>query len=366
MPLTEVARYIRNGIKWGIVALLAYIALRILFVVGVNYYNYLFPAPPPPPTVAFGKLPQIRVPGKNVDLANVEVILDNIEATPPATPKVLPVYRMPQPDPNLLKLDQAKKIAGALNFSTAPIPLSQTEYKFIDSLNPSLELIINIVTTNFYLRYDYNKDPSILNQPLLLNKDEAPAKFKELLGTTGMLFDDLKEGESRATYFKVSHQGDGKLKFDQVNSRLDANAVKVELFRKKIDDKYPFVQKEPQLSYVNALLIGDERVKDKKSLISVDFVYWPVDLKDSATYPLISSYTAWQSFLNGNGVVVEGAQKLNFLRVTDIYLAYWDPITYEEFSQPVFVITGKGTTLEGTEIPYTAYLPAVSAEYVIE
>lgn len=366
MPLTEVARYIRNGVKWGIVALIGYIALRIFLAAAIHYYNIIFPAPPLPPTIAFGKLPQVQVPGKSVALTGVEIILDTIEATPPATPNVLAVYRMPQPDPNLLKLDQAKKIANTLGFSTDPIPLSQTEYKFIDSLNPSLELIINIINTNFYLRYDYKKDPSILNQTLVFTRDDAPSKFKEILRRAGMGFEDLINGDSKANYVKISQQNDA-LKFEDVNSRLDSNAVKVQLFRKKIEDKYPFVQKDPQISYVNGLLIGDDRIREKKTLISIDYNYFPVDLKDSATYPLISSYTAWQSFLGGNGVVVEGGNaNLRSLRVTDIYMAYWEPLNYEEYLQPIFVISGKGTTVDGTETPYTSYLPAVSAEYVVQ
>lgn len=359
MPLSELSQYVRNIIKWGAVGLVALVIFKILISAGISYYKQLFPAPPPPPTLAFGKLPQVRVPGKEVNLNGVRVFLDTIEATPAATAKVLPVYKSVQPSANLLSLDNAKNTARLLSFLTDPTPLSATEYKWVDSTNPNRELVINIVTGNFSFRYNYLADPSIL-ATVNISKDDAVKQFKNFLSNIHYLTDDLGKGVAKTDY--VSLNGN---QIKKVSSPSEATAIQVSLQRKKIEDKYPFAQKKPDLFYVNAL-VGSS---NEKTFISVNFNYQPIDLTNkSATYPLIPSSAAWQSFLDGNGVVVQGGDaKFDTLRITDIYLAYWEPLEQQDYFEPIFVITGYGRNGDvGDKFPYTAYLPAITAENIVQ
>src|SRR3990167_4726496 len=95
--LTETAYYTRKAINWGIIGLVVFFILRFLFDSALNTWRQLHPPPPPAPTVAFGKLPALKLPNNKEDAANFKFTLETIEGKPYVASTSAAVYYIPKP-----------------------------------------------------------------------------------------------------------------------------------------------------------------------------------------------------------------------------------------------------------------------------
>ncbi|MEX1068247.1 MAG: hypothetical protein WED08_00310, partial [Patescibacteria group bacterium] len=66
MALYEFAATVRRGIIYLALGIAALIVLYFLYKLAVNIYLTINPPPEPPPTVGFGKLPELRLPSLEV------------------------------------------------------------------------------------------------------------------------------------------------------------------------------------------------------------------------------------------------------------------------------------------------------------
>lgn len=342
--LTQVAITARKVIRYGIFFVIFLTVGRILLGISINVYKKLFPAPPPPPTVKFGKLPKLDFP----ESSKVSLTY-NLETSTGDFPKLstqAKVFFMPKINPNLLSLDVAKERAKRLGFASDPEQVSETIYKFRSPTFPS-SLEVNIVTGIFSISYDLNADKTPLDRKPPTG-EVAASLVRSYLSSADVLPDDLN-GPSEPEFLKLS---DGK--FVSALSLSESDVIKVNFFRKSYDD-LPSLTTNPIESNVWFIVTGAQT--KGQQIIAGEFHYYSVDESQSSTYPIKTPQKAFEELQSGNafianqGLVKDGEN----LKIRRIYLAYFDSETPSEFFQPIYVFEGdKG---------FIAYVPAVTAEY---
>ncbi len=348
--LTETAYYTRRAINWTILGIIGYMLLRIFWSLLVTVYLTVFPPKAPPPNHAFGTLPAVSFSGPAASPSAQPIFqLQTIEGSVPAASPSANVYFMPKKGSNLLALSTAQGFAKRLGFATTPIPdpASKNVYRFDDATNQLRHLWYDIVTTNFVILYDFQRDTGLFLNSRVPSAQEARAEAKNFLQTYGLYPDDLTKGNIRVTYYRVSENA-----LLPVTSQSQADAVRVDFFRPLIAAT-PVVSDKPGEGPISIVFSGSGN--NKKRILQLRYAYWPIDYQTTATYSLKTSAQAWQELQTGGGYVLK-YPKTPLITVRNIYLAYFDSTAPQTYLQPVFVFEG--------DDGFLAYVPAVNPEYV--
>ncbi len=342
--LTQTAIVTRKIIRYGFYGIVALIVGRIVLSAGIGIYRYFFPKPPPPPTIAFGKLPTLPFPEKEKP-ENLTFTLETPEGGLPTLSTQAKVYFMPKPVQTQLKLDLAKQKARGLGFLSEPQQLSQTLYRFLHQKAPST-LEMNIITGIFSISYDLSQDSSPLaNRPSA--PEIAASQVRSYLSSADLLPEDLT-GSTDYEFLKIEEGN-----FISALSLSEADLIKVYLYRKTFDD-HPSLTSAPDQSNVWFMVSG-AREKEKQ-IVAAEFHYFPVDEDKSSTYPIKLADTAWQELQNSNAYIANlGLNEDGTIVIRRVYLAYYDPGTSTGFYQPIIVFEG--------DRGFSAYVPAVTSEY---
>jgi len=343
MPtLTEISITTRKIIRYTIFGIIALIIGRIALGGLIKIYRYFFPAPPAPPTVAFGKLPSIPFPtGESSE--GLTYKLETPDGTLPDLADQSRVYLIQKPSPSLLSLDNAVEKAIGLGYNPTSKEVSQTLYEFEHKNAPSI-LQYDIGTNTFSISYDLAKDPTPIER-IPPAAEVAAAAVRSYLSSADLLPEDLS-GPTTNEYLKIEGE-----KLVSALGQSDADLVKINLFRKSYDD-LPSVTARGDESNVWFLISGAKE-RDRQ-ITAAEFHYFPVDEGQSATYPIKDSQTAWDELMNGQAYIVNRGSDSN-VTVRRIYLANYDAGFPSDFFEPVIVFEGDNGFL--------AYIPAVTSDY---
>ncbi len=344
--LTSISITSRKIIRYGIYFIVFLIVGRILLNAGIGIYKKLFPAPPPAPTVKYGRLTTIPFP-KNGITAKLTYTLETPDGGLPTNmPSQAKVYFMPKTSASLLSLDAAKSKAAALGFGANAQQVSDTIYRFKNLSFPST-LQMNIITETFSISYDLaaDKTPIDFRPPVA---EVAASEFRSFLSGANMLPADMT-GPVTHDFLKISN---GQLV--SAMSLSEANFVKINLFRKNYDD-LPAMTGNPNQANVWAIISGAGNIN--KKIIASEYHYHSVDETQYSTYPIKTASEAFTELQNGQAFIASlGLNKDGgSLKIRRIYLAYFDPDVITEYYQPIYVFEGDNG--------FIAYLPAVTAEY---
>lgn len=348
--LTITAYYTRQTLKFGTIFLIIFILLKTSFGLAHSYWRKLHPPPPPPPNTAFGKLPAINFPKETNNKPNRFQLETATGDLPKDIPNVEKVYFIPQIGGRFLSLEKATELARKLGFTDQPQKINEDTYRFENSLTNTL-LTINVLTQNFHYRYDYLRDQTLINPPALPSETEAFQIAQSFLGKISKLTEELKNGEYRASYWKISAD-----RLVSAVAPAEADFVRVDIFREKIGNQYPILPPNPSQS-LTSILISGIAVQNEK-VVEAKFIYFPVDREKFATYPLKTVDQAWQELQGGKFFLAsfESKQKTDQVKIRKIYLGYFDPPGVTRFLQPIFVFQGDNN--------FYGYVPAISVEWV--
>lgn len=345
MALTQVAISSRKAIRYTIFFIIFLTVGKILLTAGIGIYKTMFPSPPPPPTVKYGRLTKIPFPKLEIS-PKLNYILETPDGSFPKVPSQLNVYLMPKASANLLALDIAKDKAKNMGFSPNAQAESDTVYKF-DRENYPSNLRINIITGNFSISYDLASDQSPLNTKPPIS-EVAANEYRSILSGANTLPTDLT-GPVTHEFFKLNN---GQL-IPSI-SLSESDLTKVNLFRKSYNE-LPAVTEKPNQSNIWAIISGSRN--REQQIIASEYHYYPIDESEYSTYPIKSPETAFSELQSGSayfaslGTVKEGDN----LKIRKVYLAYYDPSVESDFYQPVYVFEGDNN--------YSAYVPAITSDY---
>jgi hypothetical protein len=342
--LTQASIMARKVIRYGLYFLIFLIIGKFLFDIGSSVYKKIFPAPPPPPTVSFGKLPKLPFPEQTK--SNFSYTLETAEGGLPNLATQTKVFYMPKLSPNLLSLDVAKEKASSLGFLPTEQQISQTLYRFAHRDSPAT-FEINIVTGIFSISYDLKADATPIER-IPPAPEVAASQIRAYLSAADLLPADLT-GPATHEFLKIESD-----KFVSALSLSESDLIKIDLFRKSYNDLSCLTSEVGKANIWFMVSGANERARQ---IIAAEFHYFPVDEGKSATYPLKTAQAAYDELVAGNAYIAgPGLNKEgDSVKIRKIYLAYYDAGVPTDYLQPIIVFEGdKG---------FIAYVPAVTTDY---
>jgi len=342
--LTYTADVSRKLIKYGGSGLIAFVLLWSIASISIKAYTAAHPKYIPA-TVRYGALPKIVFPEKQFEKKNFNFEFAN-DKTPTFSDqsRVYIVYRSTT---KILALEEGKKIAKQFGFESDPIEINEGTYEFKDAKTNKI-LNINVLEGDFKLKYPYLDDQSILETKTVPNKNRAIEIASSFLQSGNKYTDDLKDGEKKITYWKIS---DGTLK--SVLAQSEANAVRIDFYRKNLEDKWEIISPQTGEASVSVLVSGSDSYE--KQIIEANFKYADIDRESFSTYPIKTVEQAMENLKAGNYWPSSDVNSKDVI-IREIKLAYYEPITMTQYVQPVYVFKGDNN--------FIAFVPAVVDKYI--
>lgn len=345
--LGDVAAVSRKTIKYGGIALLVMMVGRMLWGISYTWWKERNPDPPSPPDVKFGTLPKLEFPGI-VEQPSLQYTLGTRTGGLPSIEDQFIVYFMPIRRPSLLAYDQSAVLANRLDFIQEPEKLSAKDYRWNSSSPVSSSFTIDIITGEFVLDRIWQEDEGFLTPTLFISEERVVEISRNFLSRVGLLPEDIRLGTHSIQTLRGQ---DGQLV--SAASISQAQFVRVNLFRAPVNN-VAVVNPLANKGLISLILAFQK--EDARQFINVEYSYFPVELEQNATYPLMGVAEAWQKLQDGQAFIASFPSNTENIILRDIYLAYYDSDTPQQFLQPVYVFEGDDN--------YFAYVPAVADEWV--
>lgn len=331
--------------KWiGIV--LAILIAIFLLIKGLFFIKELiWPTPPPPPTVTFGKLPKPYFP-EGIK-KNFKYTIDTLSGELPKLPDRTNVYEMGKSEPDILAVQRMTEKAVSLGFNPETEQLSETVYRWRSTgEKPTRVLVVNVLLAEFNLSSDFLSNKDLLSETGALDEAEAINTAKGFLNTLSLFPSDLDELKTKTKLLKLEN---GLL--IEVEKPKDAKIINIYFFQKDINE-LPIVYPIGGGSSIQLTVAGG---RFNNEVIDGRYFYQNIT-EESGTYPIISAETAFEQLKKGNVFIAshEG-QDLNIV-IKKVYLAYYASGRSQDFLTPVVVFEGKNN--------FVAYVPAVTPEWI--
>ncbi len=344
MSLTQTAYASRNVIKYGGVGLIAFVLIWSITATAITAYKAAHPAYVAP-TVKYGLLPKMVFPDKTFDKKNFT--FEFADDTTPQFTDQLKVYVIYRPDTSILALEDDKKTAEKFGFTGKETEKSAGVYEFKNETT-NKTLTMNVMEGSFKMEYPYLTDQLLLGTKDVPNKTEAITKAADFLNAGEKYSDDLVNGEKKVTFWNIS---DGTLK--SVSSQAEANAVRVDFYRKNLENNLQILPPQIGQAAISVLISGSD-VEEKK-IIDVSFKYANIDRESYSTYPIKTATEALDELKNGNYWPASDVNTTNVI-IRKMYLAYYEPVTLTNYMQPIYVFEGDNN--------FVAFVSAVNGKYI--
>ncbi|MDD4784913.1 MAG: hypothetical protein PHH12_00435 [Candidatus Shapirobacteria bacterium] len=342
--LTYVADISRKIIKYGGSGLIAFFLLWSIASTLIRAYNVAHPKYIPP-TVRYGALPKIVFPEKRFEKKNFNFEFSNDKI--PVFSDQTKVYIIYRSTTKILAFEEGKKIAKQFGFEGDSTEISEGVYEFKNDKN-NKTLMINVLEGDFKLRYPYLEDQLILEAKNVPNKDKALTIASSFLQSGNKYSSDLKDGEKKVSYWKIA---DGTLK--SVLAQSEANVVRVDFYRKKLDDKWEITSPQSGEASVSVLISGSNN--NDKQIIEANFKYADIDRESFSTYPIKTVEQAMEDLKLGNYWPSSDISSKEVV-IREVKLAYYEPITLTQYVQPIYIFKGDNN--------FVAFVPAVIDKYI--
>ncbi len=339
--LTSTSIIARKIIRFAIYGLIFIIIARFIIGLGIKIYRNFFPEPPPPPTCAFGELPELPFPEDDATSESLTFNLETAEGGLPELDGQAKVYFMPKKPPTIQGIEFAKQKAVSLGFRPDGRALVETVFLYEHTIAPST-LTMNVVSGIFSISYDLRANPSIIDN-IPPEPNVAASQVRSYLARAELLEDDLS-GLVTNEFIKIQEG-----RFVETVSLSESDLIKVNIFRKSLDE-LSNVTLEPKEANVWFMLSG---AKDRENqIVAAEYHYYPLDEKRHETYPVKTSQQAWNDLTEGNAFIASYNENgSGNVVVRNVYLAHYDAGQYTPFYQPLVVFEGDDN--------FVAYVPAI-------
>jgi hypothetical protein len=341
--LSQASYDTKEILKWGGILIAAMVVIVVVIQMFLMVKNALYPSPPPKPTLAFGKLDAQLFPD-NATKLNLSYKINTLTGYLPTLPSQVKIYKLKNPAPDLLDLTNASTKLSATDFKNSPTKVSDTIYQWSNTTYYGLtqNINMNIVNYNFTLNSDFLSSPSALAGDL---SDESICikDATDFLSKINGFPSDIDTSKTQTSLFSIQN---GQLITS--TSLADAQVVRVDFFQKDVDN-IPVVYERPDQSTMNFMIGPSDQI------VNAQYVY-QTPSNQAATYPIISSQTAFANLQKGNAYIASYDSTATNVTITDAFIAYYISSAQQRYLMPVIVFEGSGN--------FTAYLPAVTGEWI--
>lgn len=344
MTLSQTAILTKQVIAISTFTIILGLASFIGYKVWLSYYLAHLPPVEEKPDTKFGLLPPPDFPQAQVSTSNFSYSLDTVTGGLPKVgtdsgfEKILKVYFVVKSFASLLSADRSNALAEKFGISSPAEILSDTKYRFRDKVKT---FNVDLDSGNF----TYSNDATISAKETVDDDNKLVLDFEGILGSLGVLKEDLKNGQTRVTLLRAGGGG-----FIPTELRSEANAARISLWPAQIDKK-PIFTPDFDESLVNAVVV--KGAGNIENYLSLEFSYYPIDTTTFATYPIKSSEEAFDDLKSGKGVVIVEPLKSK-VSITSVNMGYFLGQFYSPYLQPVFVFEGPH---------FVAYVSAIREQF---
>lgn len=350
LTLTQLTHFSRQAIKYGSIALVTLMVGRVLVTGFIAYWKATHPAPPPPPTVGFGKLPALRFDVRTDDQKPSSYKLETPNGSTPDFGDRAKVYFMPKASASLLADQKAKNIAAKYNFVFEPEVLGTETYRWTKSKPLASNLEMNIRNLNFRLSTNYLSHPEFLVNNQTPSGTDAVKEVKQFLKRAELLTDDVASASAEVVFLKSLG---GELA--PAASQSDADFIQVDIDRIAIDQVYKMFSPEGYKASIRAILTG-ALGGGSDSIVELEMNHNEVDYDQVHTYPLRTTRSAWQILQAGEGyIAAKGKSDQAIIR--KVSLGYYDDFEEQEYLQPIYIF-------ENEDDGFLGYVSALDPTYI--
>lgn len=349
--LTDTAYVSRKIFKFGVIFLVIYIILRIVFAFISRWWIENRPEQVPDITPTFGKLPYLPFPDKGKP--QLSFYLETISNDTGKFPDQAKVFLMPSGQANLLAFDRASQLAKKIGFGAEPRKINDTLYEW-EKTNPLPSVLqINTLTNHFTYNVNWRVRPDLLLTALTSTEDKNIKFTRKWFKNLGKLPKDLEEGKAKVIYLKVEGT-----ELIPTTYRGEAKMVKVILTRAPYKKKriWPI---DPNQGIASLSYISSSRdLGGKTTIIEAEYQYQAVNYKEDAIYPIISSDLAWERLQEGKGFHASMTEEIKDIAIRNISLGYFDPSQSGFYLQPIYIFEGDGN--------FVGYVQAITDTWLEE
>ncbi|HEX8966014.1 MAG TPA: hypothetical protein VF820_06310 [Patescibacteria group bacterium] len=325
--VTEATRKVLIGFAIGIGSILFLIFfLRLLGTIK----DTLFPTPPTPPTMSFGKLPSLTFPQSSIS-GSFTYALNTISGTLPTLPDRATIYPIQQPQANLLSFDDAQKVLAQNGFSGSAVTVSSEEYQWQQATSPFLKITYNIVNHNFSITSNYLADPTVLAAINLPSQIQATSLSKAFLTNISSYPSDIDESKTSVQLYDIQNST-----LVSAISLSNAKILQVNYFQNNINN-LPIVYPDTPNS---TMQISVAAGTTQPQVVAADFYHQVVQTDKSATYPIKTAQQAYDDLKANKGYIASYNGSGNSITIKNVYLAYYLGKAQQQYAMPVIVFQG--------------------------
>lgn len=332
----------RSILKMGAIIGAALFGIYLLVMGGIFVKNIFFPADPIAPEQAFGELPEIFFEQEASAAINYQVNTVTGEL-PTNLPTRMLVYKLKQPKPDLLALQNARSIVSFAGFKDGETKISSSIYQWTNpSINSAIKFDIN--NKNFEINSNLASNQSIIANATIPDEARMKDYAGDYLRSLGVDLENLSFTENSIRYYNFTNNT-----LVESDNPFTAKVVRLSLYNNNIENdlgNFSFVYSNPEFPLVTLLVTFPSSAR---MVVLGGEAYNKILDEIPSDYPIKSPTTALEELKNGRGYF-SNPNNLNTIEITEVYLAYYLDKNTTEYAQPVYVFEGPNSK---------AYIPAV-------
>lgn len=314
---------------------------------------------PPPPIVqtapayvnpSFGKIKEPEIPNSTVS-SSYTWVLDTLDATPnfPEATSAATVYFVPQQTASFGFLSRIYSMAQAVGIDTESIEhrIDDKTASFDDGRR---QLDMDIRSYNFSYTYRVTSEDPIEQNADQNLESSLISQATAFLTKINRYPPDLVQGNKNVIYMRIDTASN---QITTLDGPEGANMAEVDFFPQDIDGRPTVTSTYYNSPHFVLLLFTGREMTVARAAVS----YHERSADQMGMYPLRTPAQAWEDLQAGKGRVVSSSRQSGEVKVQRVFMAYYQPETYQEYIQPVYVFLG--------EERFVAYVPAITQEYLL-
>ena len=323
---------LRSVLKIGGIAGAILFGIYLFIMGGIFVKNIFFPSAPDAPEQAFGQLPEIIFEQNASPAINYQINTVTGEL-PTSLPSRMLVYKLEKPRPDLLALQNSRKIASSAGFKDAETKISNSIYQWT---NPTTNSVIkfDITSKSFEINSNLTSNQAILANAVIPDEDRMKRYVNDFLRSLMVDLENLSYTENSIKYYNFINNT-----LVEADNPFTAKLVRLSLYNNNIQNDlgdFSFVYPNPEFPLVTLLVAFPSSAR---MAVLGGESFNKIVSKESSDYPIKSPSTAFEDLQSGLGYL-SNPNELNRIEITDVYLAYYLDKNTNEYAQPVYVFEG--------------------------
>lgn len=348
LTLHDATEHAKSLVKWGIISIVAIVLLIFIYNIGTGIKEYFYPTPPPPPTVSFGKLPEISLPELPI-AKSFTYLINTVTGALPSFPDRIDVYKIRASEPSLLNLKRARDRISSTGFTSSGTALTNTLYQWKDSGRNSLSrnLLLDIQSFDFTLNSDFLTNSDVKTGKNIPDESGAKDLAQTFLSNLSSFPDDIDVEKTTTKLLSIKN-----FSVIPATSLSNAQLIRVDFFQKNIN-KLPIYYPNPPYSTMNVFVAGGN---SQGQVAEAHFSHRLIDTSSSATYPIKTAKEAFDELSKGNAYITSSFDAGSKISIKNVSLGYYLGQKDQAYLMPIIVFQGSNE--------FYAYVLAIKDQWI--